>query len=106
MNTASKWLLVSALALSFAAPALAQQQQGEGFNDRTVYLVTNGKMTHMKVSDTTHAMIMKEFKPIKAGTMIYFGGGKFYMAEDKKMAGGKMMSTDIFGRDVGASSLQ
>jgi hypothetical protein len=47
---------------------------------------------------------MKEFTPIKDGTMIYVSGGKFYMANDKKMANGQMLHTEFFGKDAGIGS--
>ena len=102
MNIASKILVATALALSFAAPVLAQEESALG--ERNVYAFMNGKMVHMKVGDATHAMIMKEFKPMAAGTLIYASGGKLYIATDKKMDGGKMLSTMIFGKDLGAGS--
>ena len=49
-------------------------------------------------------MAMKEFKPIKDGTMIYVSGGKYYIANDKKLASGKMLQTEIFGRDFSIAS--
>ncbi len=102
MNIASKVLLASALAISFAAPVFAQEETA--LAERNVYLFMNGKMVHMHVSDTNHTMIMSEFKPLPAGTMIYVSGGKLYMAQDRKMSSGKMMSTEIFGKDFGAAS--
>jgi hypothetical protein len=102
MNIASKLLTASVLALSIAAPAIAQEESA--LAERNVYLFMNGKMVHMQVSDATHAMIMREFKPLAAGTMIYFSSGKFYMATDRKMDSGKMLSTEIFGKDLGAGS--
>jgi len=48
-------------------------------------------------------MIMKQFKPMKPGTMIYYNDGQFYMAEDTRMENGKMMSEAIFGRTFGFS---
>jgi len=32
---------------------------------------------------------------MKPGTMIYLSGGKFYMAQDHKMPGGKMLSSAL-----------
>ena len=103
MNVASKLLLASTLALSFAAPVLAQQENYT-LDERNVYLFMDGKMIHTKVNDATHAMIMKSFHRLKPGTMIYVSGGKLYMSEDKRMPGGKMMSAEIFGRDFGAGT--
>jgi hypothetical protein len=92
MNIASKLLIASAIALSFAAPALAQESRP------TVYLfMPNGQMTKMEVSDATQSMIVKHFKRMRAGTMIYVSAGKVYVAQDKMMRGGQMMSDMIFG---------
>ena len=98
MNTVSKLLLTAALAVSFAAPVLAQEDQT--LEERNVYLFMNGKMVHMKASDNAHLIIMKNFKPIKPGTMIYRSGGKFYMSEDRKIEGGKMLSAMIGFVDI------
>jgi hypothetical protein len=102
MNAISKVLLATALTLSFAAPSLAQQQgtpESSTLLERNAYLFTpDGRMIKMSVNDATHAMIMKNFKPLRAGTMIYFSGGKAYAAADKRMRGGKMMSQMIYPR--------
>jgi hypothetical protein len=100
MKTMSSLLLASMLALS-AAPALAQEETT--VNNRTVHLFMKGKMVHKTVDDAGHAMIMKQFKPMKPGTMIYYNDGQFYMAEDTRMENGKMMSEAIFGRTFGFS---
>lgn len=103
MNIASKIIMASALALSFAAPALAQEMNT--LAERNVYLFTpDGRMVKMSASDATHAMVMDHFKPAKAGMMLYVSGGKTYFAEDTKMPDGKMMSTAIFGKDLGIGS--
>jgi hypothetical protein len=93
-------LLASLVALS-AAPAFAQEETT--VNNRNIYLFMKGKMVHTSVNDAGHAMIMKRFKPMKPGTMIYYNDGQFYMAEDSKMESGKMMSEEIFGRTFGFS---
>ncbi len=102
MSIASKILLASALAVSAAAPAFAQEQNT--LQERNVYLFMDGKMIHTSVNDATHSMIMQHFKPLKNGTMIYVSGGKLYMAEDAKMSDGKLMSSAIFGKDLGIGS--
>lgn len=106
MKNISKLLVASALTLAFAAPVLAQPTGGAPetltLAERNVYLFVDGKMVRMTAGDTTHAMIMKEFKPMKAGTMIYYSGGRYYMAEDKKMSSGKMLHHEIYGREIGA----
>jgi hypothetical protein len=104
MNILSKLLVASTLALSFAAPALATEApESQTLLERNVYLLQNGKMTRATVNDTTHAMIMREFKPLKAGTMVYVSGGKFYIGEDRKMTSGKMLHHEVFGREIGAA---
>jgi hypothetical protein len=92
MNIASKLLIASAIALSFAAPALAQESRPN------VYLfMPNGQMVKMEVSDATQSMIMKHFKRMRVGTMVYVSAGKVYVAQDRMMHGGQMMSEMIFG---------
>ena len=107
MKNLSKLLAAGLVTLAFAGPALAQFAGGapetQTLAERNVYLFVDGKMVRMAAGDTTHAMIMKEFKPMKAGTMIYVSGGRLYMAEDKKMGSGKMLHHEIYGREIGAS---
>lgn len=102
MNIASKLLLGSALMLSFAAPALAQSAvmpEGTTLQERNVYYFSpTGKMIRMQATDQTHAMVMKEFKPMAAGTMVYVSGGKVYFAQDRKMDDGTMMGAMLFPR--------
>jgi hypothetical protein len=100
MKIISSVLLASAMAL-FAATASAQEEST--IQDRHIYLFTNGKMVHMPVNETNHAMIMKHFKPMKPGMMIYYSGGRYYAAEDAPMENGKMMSAEIFGKTFGFS---
>lgn len=102
MNIAAKLAVASIVALSCVVPALAQEENT--LAERNVYLFMNGKMVQMHATDATHAMIMKEFKPAPAGVMFYVSGGKLYMAQDRKMSGGKMLSTMVFGKDLGISS--
>ena len=103
MNIASKIIVASTIALSFAAPALAQEMNT--LAQRNVYLFTaDGRMVKMSANDATHTMIMAHFKPMTAGMMFYVSGGKTYFAEDSKMPDGKMMSTEVFGKDLGIDS--
>lgn len=102
MKTLSKVLLATALAVS-AAPAFAQEMHT--LEERNLFLFTaDGRMIQMKASDTQHAMIMKDFKRLPNTVMIYASGGHLYMANDHKMDGGKMLSTEVFGKDLGISS--
>ena len=102
MNVAAKLTVASIVALSCIAPALAQEENT--LAERNVYLFMNGKMVQMHATDATHAMIMKEFKPVRTGVMFYVSGGKLYMSQDRKMGGGKMLSTMVFGKDLGAGT--
>jgi hypothetical protein len=92
MSIVSKLVIASAIALSFSAPALAQESRPN------VYLfMPNGEMVKIEVSDATQSMIVKHFKRMRVGTMIYVSAGKVYVAQDKMMHGGQMMSEMIFG---------
>ena len=102
MNGFSKILAASALAFAFVSPALAAEEAV--LKERNVYLFMNGKMVSTTTTEATHAMAMKEFTPIKDGTMIYVSGGKYYIGTDKKMADGKMLHTAFFGKDLSAGS--
>ena len=102
--TRSKILATSALALAFATPALAATIDTDGLTlaEHNVYLFMNGKMMEVKTNDAGHAMAMKNFKPLKNGTMVYVSGGKFYIGDDHKMANGKMLHTEFYGKDLSA----
>ncbi len=101
MNTASKILVAGALVFSFAAPVMAAEtEDSEGM----VYEFLNGKMYKAHVSGEAMHGMMSHFRALRSGTMIYSSGGHFYIAEDTRMSGGKMMSTMIFGEDLGAGS--
>lgn len=100
MTTLAKVLLATTLAFSAAAPVLAQE--AHTLTERNVYLFTaDGRMIQAKTSDAAHAMAMSHFKPLAAGTMIYVSGGKVYVGQDEKMSDGRMLSTAIFGKDLG-----
>lgn len=103
MNIATKLLLASALTLTFASPSFARM---ETLKNNHVYMVSHGKMVDTKVDEKNLAMIKREFREMEFGTMIYVSGNKIYSAPDRKMADGKMLSTSVFGKDLGASSLQ
>src|SRR5262245_46443760 len=92
MKSLRSALVGAAMVCAVAAPASAQSLSPESntLTERNVYLFTmTGEMIHMRVSDATHAMMMRHFKPMAAGTMIYVSGGRVYMARDRRMAGGK-----------------
>jgi hypothetical protein len=106
----SKPIAAAFLVLSFAAPVMAQgvkEPEATQLQERNVYLFMNGKMVHMKTSDATHAMAMKEFRPVENGTLLYVSGNKLYMTPNKKMANGKMLHAEMFpGVDLGSLTRQ
>ena len=100
MNFLSKILVASLLAIGIAGSVEAQVSGDANMTleERNVYLFTpDGRMIRMKANDDTHAMLMKNFKPMAAGTIVYRSGGKIYMATDTKLDTGKMMHEAIFG---------
>lgn len=101
MRTVSKVLLAATLAAGLAGPVLAQTSPDNmTFEERNVYLFTpDGRMVRMKAGNEAHAMMMKNMKPMKTGTIIYRSGNKLYWATDTKMASGKMMHEAIFMRN-------
>jgi hypothetical protein len=60
-----------------------------------MYLDPSGKTQTFTINDTGHAMMMKNARALMAGAIIYRSGGKLYVLEDKKMADGKMMFSDM-----------
>lgn len=104
MTVLKKVLVASLLAFSFAAPALAGEE--DTLLERNVYLFMNGTMVHAKTTDAMHAMAMQEFAPMKNGTMIYRSGNKYYIGSDKKLANGQMLHDAVFGKDINPGSQQ
>jgi hypothetical protein len=103
MNTTSKLVMTSVIALALAAPLLAQEQNT--LLERNVYLFTpEGQMVKMAVDEQKHAMIMRQLQPMNTAVLAYASAGKVYMAEDRKMESGKMLSAEIFGTDPGIGS--
>lgn len=99
MNTMSKALLAGVLVFSFAAPSMAAESEDSA---GMVYEFVNGRMYKAHVTDEAMHAMMSHFRRIRNGTLIYSAGGKLYLAEDARMHDGKMMSTAIFGEDLGA----
>src|SRR5262249_43052886 len=60
-----------------------------------IYLDTKGTMHKFTLNQAGHAMMMQNARALAAGTIIYRSGGKFYLLEDKKMANGKMLFSDM-----------
>jgi hypothetical protein len=93
MQTTSKVLLASALVLSFAAPVMAAESEDSG---GMIYKFSNGKMYKAHVNIDMHGM-MRHFRRLPSGTLIYSDGGRYYIAQDRRMSNGEMMSDVIFG---------
>lgn len=100
MSTASKILLAGAVVFSFAASAMAA---GSEDTEGMVYEFLNGQMYKTHVGENTMHGMMSHFRRLRNGTIIYSHGGHFYIAEDHKMSNGKMLSTMLFGQDLGIS---
>jgi hypothetical protein len=98
MTSLARVLLASSLILPVAAPAFADAEI-QTLKERNIYLFMNGKMMSITTTEAGHALAMKEFKPLANGTMIYASGGKLYVGQDRKMANGKMLHTEFFGKD-------
>ncbi len=92
--------LTKSLALAFFAasaltvPALAQTMGESMMKDGTMMvMMPDGRMSTMQSSDKMMSdAMMKDGKPMTTTHMMMMSGGKVYMAEDKKMSDGKMMS--------------
>lgn len=93
--------LTKALALALLAtsplsvPALAQTMgDGTMMKEGTMMVVMpDGRMSTMQSSDKKMSdAMMKDGKAMTTTHMMMMSGGKVYMAEDKKMSDGKMMS--------------
>ena len=91
MHSVHKILAATAITLSFAAPAFAQNIAME-LSDRQAMMITpSGKVVRMDVTASGHKMMMKYGHPVPAGTIFYMSGGKLYMSTDRPMSGGKML---------------
>jgi hypothetical protein len=101
MKIESKILLAAALAVSFAAPVMAAENED---TEGMIYEFLSGKMYKAHVSEDAMHGMMSHFRQLRNGTMIYSRGGHFYIAEDRKMSNGKMLSSMIFGEDLAVSS--
>jgi hypothetical protein len=95
MHLLHKVVAATALTLSLAAPAFAQNISME-LSDRQAMMVTpSGKIMRMDVSTSGHKMMMKYGHPVKAGTIFYMSGGQLYMAIDRHVDGRGMLVDEI-----------
>jgi hypothetical protein len=94
MNKLLKVLLVLALVSTFGAPVIAaENEDSEGM----IYGFLNGRMYKSHVDRNTMHSMMSHFRPLPNGSMIYSSGGRYYIARDRRMSNGEMMSTQILG---------
>jgi hypothetical protein len=83
MHLVHKIIATTAVTLSFAAPAFAQNISME-LSDRQAMMITpSGKVMRMDVSATGHNMMMKYGHRVQAGTIFYMSGGQLYMAVNR-----------------------
>ena len=102
MTIARNALLTAAVVLagatSGAAPTLAQEGMNALAELQMMYLDQQGQMSRWRAGKGSHQRMMRVGKPVPAGTIFYRSGGKLYMAQNKRMAGGKWL-VDEFRAD-------
>lgn len=102
MTTVRKAFLTAAVVLACATPGATPTLAQEGMNAlaelQMMYLDQQGKMSRWNAGKGSHARMMRVGKPVPAGTIFYRRGGKLYMAQNKRMAGGKWL-VDEFRAD-------
>ena len=92
MTTLKTLLAISAITVALAAPAAAQQ--GIVIPNGSLLMVdSSGKATVTQAGKMAHDMMRRSGKQVGAGHILYMDGGRLYAMADKKMAGGKMLST-------------
>src|SRR5216683_7673359 len=91
MTTFKTLLAISAVTVALAAPAAAQQ--GIVIPSGSLLMVdSSGRATVTEAGKMAHDMMRRSGRPV-AGVILYMDGGRLYSMADKKMAGGKMLST-------------
>jgi hypothetical protein len=91
--TAFKTLLaISAVTAALAAPAAAQQAIVIP-NGSLLMVDSAGRATVTGAGNMAHTMMRRSGRPVGAGVIIYMDNGRLYAMNDKKMTGGKMLST-------------
>ncbi len=90
-------ILAAGIAAVFASTAArAVDVETAHIDERhAMYLDPSGATQTFTVNDAGHAAMMKNARALAAGAIIYRSGGKLYLLEDKKMANGKMMFSDM-----------
>jgi len=93
MSMSKILLLAGGLAGVFATTAVRAEEIRDVEERHAMYLDARGRMHMMTLNTAGHAMMMKHGHALPAGAMVYRSGGKFYVLENKKMAGGTMFDT-------------
>jgi hypothetical protein len=90
MSMSKITLLVCGLTVALAAAAPAREFGELEIRERALMYVnpTTGKVMMMRLGNRGHEMIMRNARPLAAGTFLYRSGGTVYLLEDKD---GKMM---------------
>jgi hypothetical protein len=57
-------------------------------------------MYKAQANEGTMYNMMSHFRRLPNGTIVYSAGGRLYIAQDRRMSNGQMMSTLLLGRDL------
>jgi hypothetical protein len=90
-------ILAAGIAAVFASTAArAVDYETAHIDERhAMFIDPTGAVKQFTVNEKGHTMMMQNARALAAGTIIYRSGGKLYLLEDKKMANGKMMFSDM-----------
>jgi hypothetical protein len=90
MDSLKKVATAVVLCAGFAVPALAEPPS------HLMYLNTVGRVASMDIIDQEHIKtLLQEAKPLPAGTLIFVNGDMLYIATDKMLPDGKMLSDEV-----------
>lgn len=107
MSVSKTFLFVSLATVLATGSLLAQGASTTGSRGST-----EGRVEHFdasgvhhvrKVTPEGHEALMRDARPLPAGSMIYRSGGNLYVIQDRKLPNGKMMSeqTEWFNQAEG-----
>ncbi len=96
----STTILGLALVGALASPAFTQGEGADAqlsdfqLTDGRVLVVTpSGEVVQRQITDAAMTkMMLKDAKPLEAGTVIFMRGKTMYMTPDRKMKSGRMLS--------------
>jgi len=109
MNFLRTALLGAALATALGGIARAQGDQGDQqlssfqlMNNRVLVVTPDGRVTMRSVnSPDMLSEVMKEARPMTAGSILIMRDNKLYVAPDRPMQGGTMLSEVIARSSAG-----